>query len=311
MSVTPRTDVHQHVWTEPLVAALARRREGPRVRRSGGDWVLELAGEPAWPLPRDGEDGGNRAALVAADGLDRALVSLSSPLGIEALPADEARPLIDAFHAGVRALPEATFGFWGAVPVADPEPAEVDVVLAGGAAGVSLPAQALATPAAVERMGPVLERLGRRGAPLFVHPGPAPAGPDPAVPAWWPALTSYVAGQSAAWHAFAAVGRRNHPELRVVFAMLAGCAPVHAERLAARGAPVQALDDRRVFYDTSSYGPHAIGAVAGVVGSGQLVFGSDRPVVRPASAISELAQEIASFNVVRLLHGDRAAAVAA
>ena len=39
----------------------------------------------------------------------------------------------------------------------------------------------------------------------------------------------------AAWHAFAVWGRPAHPRLRVCFAMLAGLAPLHRERLVARG----------------------------------------------------------------------------
>ena len=50
-------------------------------------------------------------------------------------------------------------------------------------------------------------------------------------------MTYYVTQMSAAWHAFAAGGRARHPGLRVVFAMLAGLGPLHAERLAARGGP--------------------------------------------------------------------------
>ena len=39
--------------------------------------------------------------------------------------------------------------------------------------------------------------------------------------------------------------------------------------------------DPRVFYDTSSYGPAAIEAMARRVGPDQLVYGSDRPVIEP------------------------------
>ena len=63
--------------------------------------------------------------------------------------------------------------------------------------------------------------------------------------------------------------------------MLAGGAPLLTERLAARGGPPIAERDRRVFYDTSSYGPSAIEAIAQRVGDDQLVYGSDRPVVDP------------------------------
>jgi 6-methylsalicylate decarboxylase len=69
----------------------------------------------------------------------------------------------------------------------------------------------------------------------------------------------------------------------VIFAMLAGLAPLQAERTAARGGPEReaALHDELCFYDTSSYGARAVGAMASVVGIGQLVHGTDRPVVAP------------------------------
>ena len=128
----------------------------------------------------------------------------------------------------------------------------------------------------------LLERLERRDAPLFVHPG---SGADlPGSPAWFAPLTDYVTQMHTAWHAFAATGRRAHPELRVLWAILAGGAPLHAERLAARGGPASAVLDRRSFYDTSSYGAELIEATARVVGLDQLVHGSDRPVVAPITA---------------------------
>jgi hypothetical protein len=86
---------------------------------------------------------------------------------------------------------------------------------------------------------------------------------------------------NAAWHAFVAVGRKLLPELRLVFAMLAGGAPLHVERLLARGGPGARAFDQNLFYDTSSYGERAIQATVNVVGIDQLVHGSDRPVVAP------------------------------
>jgi predicted TIM-barrel fold metal-dependent hydrolase len=151
-------------------------------------------------------------------------------------------------------------------------------VLDLGAVGVCVAAGAVASQAGLERLGPALERLAERDAPLFVHPGPA-AAPD--APAWWPALNGYVAEMAAAWHAWAAWGRPAHPRLRVVFAMLAGLAPLHAERLAARGGPADAVHDRLTYFDTSSYGPRAIDAMLRAVGVDRLLYGSDRPVVAP------------------------------
>src|SRR4051794_3734715 len=271
-----RLDVHQHLWTEPLLSALSARRELPRVRRDGLRWRLEIAGEPPSLLDDAADEPSLRAALVHLDGLDLALVAPSCALGVE--------PDVAAAYAeGVRDLP-AEFGAWGCADPRDGATA-VDRLLDEGFAGLCLPAGALASPAGVERCGPVLERLERRDAPLLVHPGPdpwAPAGPQAAGASWWPAMTDYVCGLHAAWHAFVGFGRRSFPRLRVVFAALAGGAPLHVERLAARGGPAERALDPLIFYETSSYGPRALDAMARVVGIDQLVHGSDRPVVAPA-----------------------------
>jgi len=86
----------------------------------------------------------------------------------------------------------------------------------------------------------------------------------------------------AAWLAFRAIGRGDHPRLRIVFSMLAGLAPLHGERLTARGGPRRGAADPLTFYETSSYGPRAVGAMAEVVGAEQILYGSDRPVADPA-----------------------------
>jgi hypothetical protein len=317
-------DVHQHLLGEPLVEALARRRAAPRLVRHRDGWTFQVAREPDSPLAFEATDADLRRAEIAADGVDRALVALSTALGIESLPGEEALPLLEAHHLGIEALP-TEFGGWGAVQLEAPDPTEVDAALDRGCVGITLPAPALGTPEALAAVAPLLDRLEARDAPLFVHPGPVPAsaapsstadttawrltgggavarafGPDgqvasgptavgrgaadpaAALPAWWPALTDYPAQMQAAWFAFLHAGRPSHPRLRVLFAMLAGGAPLHLERYAARSGSPAPSPDPLVFYDTSSYGPRMIGAMAEAVGASQLVFGSDRPVVDPA-----------------------------
>jgi predicted TIM-barrel fold metal-dependent hydrolase len=287
-----KIDVHQHLWTESLVQALASRDELPFVRREHGLTVLFLASERPYVIDLAAEAPAPRAALVELDGLDRALLCLSSPLGIESLPREQALPLIDAYHEGALALDDP-FGVWGAIALDRPDPDDVDHALARGCIGLSLPAGALSSVEALVRLRAILARLEARGAPLLVHPGPGPAshrdlGDRRAVgetslsdPLWWPALTRYVAEMQASWLAFLDAGRPAHPELRVVFSMLAGLAPLHSERLCSRGGPALAEPDPLVFYDTSSYGPSAVRLFEQAVGSGQLLYGSDRPVVEP------------------------------
>ncbi len=288
-----KIDVHQHLWSDPLVHALAARRELPLVRRENGLTVLHMAGERPYVIDLRGESAGERAALVALDGLDRALICLSSPLGIEGLAREYAVGLIDAYHEGALSL-DGPFSVWGAMALDRADPDDVDRLLTRGCVGLSLPAGALASADALSDLRDVLARLELHGAPLLVHPGPGlgrPPGWGAPVPReetslrdplWWPAMTRYLATQQAAWLAFRVAGRARHPELRVVFAMLAGLAPLHAERLLSRGDPTANVLDPLLFYDTSSYGPAAVRMMAQVVGPGQLLYGSDRPVVEPA-----------------------------
>jgi 6-methylsalicylate decarboxylase len=301
-------DVHQHIWTEPLLDALSVRSSLPFVRHANGLTVLHSADEQPYVIDVESETPLHRASLVRRDGIDLALIALSSPIGIEALPRQDATELIDAHLDGVAALSEE-FAAWGPLALDAPDPDDVDRLLARGCIGVSLPAAAFAGRDALELVAPLLERTAARGIPLLVHPGRAPgqvvSDPSLTEPLWWRALTDYVAQMQAAWLTFAALGRREYPELAVAFAMLAGGAPLLSERLAARGGPAIDLRDPFCFYDTSSYGPAAVEAMARRVGAEQLVYGSDRPVVEPIVTGREA---LLQANAARLVELERMAA---
>jgi hypothetical protein len=306
-----KIDVHQHLWSEPLIEALGARSELPFVRYERGLTVLYLAGERPYVIDLEGEHPARRAETVERDGLDRALVCLSSPIGIERLARAEAVPLLDAYHDGALAL-GGPFDVWGAVALDRVDADDVDRALDRGCVGISLPAEALAGVEEMARLHGLLERLELRDAPLFVHPGPglsgfSAAGCSLTEPLWWPALTRYLAGVQAAWLTFRVAGRSEHPRLRVLFAMLAGLAPLQAERLHARGGPIQQEPDELLFYETSSYGPMAVQALQRVVGGSQILYGSDRPVAEP-SALEDAAgldwEQIGEVTV-RALGGER------
>ncbi|MGW3287217.1 amidohydrolase [Streptomyces sp. NPDC001002] len=282
-------DVHQHLWGPAFVAALRARTEPPYL----DGWTLHTVGEPPYEVSAADHDLARRAELAAADGLGRALVSLSAPLGIEWLPAEEARPLIDAHHEDAIALPEP-FGAWAAANVRDIDAdgtAEALDLGRGpgprlGLVGLQLPANSLADAAGYARCAPLLDLLEERDLPLFVHPGPAlprSSGVGAPGPGWWPAMVPYVQQMHASWFAFRAFGRPRHPQLRVCFALLAGLAPLHGERFAARGDGADQVDgvDRNVFVETSSYGPRAVEAIVAALGADAVVQGTDRPYAGP------------------------------
>jgi len=305
---SPVVDVHQHVWPEALIEALRARRAAPRLR----GWTLELAGEPDYEVdPRD-HDADQRAAVARADGLDLALVSLSSPLGIESLPPHDATELIAAYHEGALTLPEP-FGAWAAACLTDVDAGALSRELERGFAGLQLPATSLLDREGYDNAGPLLEVLEEAGLPLMVHPGPVAggAGAEAGIagatandqPLWWPAVVTYVQQMHAAWFAFRVYGRPRHPRLRVCFAMLAGLAPLHSERVAARAGD-RSVVDQDVFLEVSSYGTRAVDATVRVLGIDALVNGSDRPYAEPPRLdLSPAAlHAIRSANAMRLLY---------
>jgi 6-methylsalicylate decarboxylase len=301
----PVSDVHQHLWTDEFLAALSRRAEAPRLLREGGLWRLEARGEAPCIVDPAAHDPMRRALEARADGLDRVIVAPSCPIGVEALPADEAAPLVDAYHAGVRAL-GPPFRAWAAAALDAPDPAALAHHLSDGFVGLCIPAGALGSPDDIARIAPLVEVLEARSAPLLVHPGPAPWAPVAELPrnapAWWAPLTVYVAQMQRAWYVATRWLRDDFPELRVCFAMLAGLAPLQDRRLRTRGGS-GFVPDGRTFLETSSYGQDVIDAVAGVVGESAIVFGSDRPVVETAPVAAASARRTRA-NAARLIDGE-------
>jgi predicted TIM-barrel fold metal-dependent hydrolase len=270
-------DVHQHLWPEAVLQVLERRSEEPKARWQTSRWHVDLPGEPAFTIDPADHDPQARADNLT---VDKALVALSSPVGLEALPARDALAAVAAWQEAAKQLPDE-LGWWSATPavlIGDGEAEIAREAIADGAAGVCLSADRLATPNDAKASLSLLAATADAGAPVFVHPGPASG--TRTEPSWWSPATRYVAQQHAAWHSFHHVIRPELPTLRAIFALLGGLAPLHAERTTTKGGPDadQALADPLTFYDTSSYGPRAVRAMATAVGIGQLVHGTDYPV---------------------------------
>ena len=109
------------------------------------------------------------------EGLDLALISPSSPLGIELLPPRESRELLDAYHDGALELPDAVRRMGGRVPDRSRSrracAASSTVASSGSRCRRARSAPSMATSA----LAPLLEVLEDAGRPLFIHPGPATA----------------------------------------------------------------------------------------------------------------------------------------
>src|ERR1700712_2539318 len=110
-------DVHQHLWPERLLGALRSRAAPPRLR----DWSLELAAEGDYTVDPCDHDLVRRVGENRRDGVELALNSLSSPLGIETLPCAQSHPLLEAYHDGSLELPRQ-YGAWAAACLSEVDP---------------------------------------------------------------------------------------------------------------------------------------------------------------------------------------------
>lgn len=298
-------DVHQHLWPPELVDRLRARSRAPYLR----DWTLHLDGEAPYVVEAAAHDPEARVASDRDAGVALACVSLSAPLGIERLAPPVARPLLQAWHRGVTALPEHFRG-WASVCLPDPDLDGLDLLLRGERfVGVQLAATDLATPRAWERVAAVLAVAEEHRKAVLVHPGPIdPAPATGGLPPWWTPVVGYSAQMQAAWwswHAFA--GRSAFPHLRLVFGAGAGLAPLLAERHTLRGGSRTAVDPE-VYVDTSGHGVRALESLVRVLGVDPLVLGSDRPYAEPvAHLLGEAATHaVREANPRRLLGLDAA-----
>ena len=227
-----------------------------------------------WELDVESHGLDARLALMDLSGLDRAVVSLQPTLGIGDLAEDEARELVDTWEAGVLELARAAGG--RIIPLAAREPAD-------GFAGLCVAGAELLD---LDALAPRLDALTETGGFLFVHPGAAVT--PPGAPPWWTAIVDYTAEMQAAYIAWLAAGAARWPELDVVFAILAGGAPIQLERMAARGVEERSAMLPHIWFDTATYGRRALDLAMSTFGVEPMLFGSDLPVVDPASALDVL-----------------------
>ena len=241
----PRFDVHQHLWPEQLVSALSNRADPPCLRGSR----LELR-EGVFEIDLTAHDLQARLALLDREGIDVAVVSMAPTMG-----SDEAPELAEAYDEGILEITAAAAG--RILPLAAGDERE-------GFAGASVSAPRV-----------VKDGIGPRTKPVFVHPGYAEPPPK-GMPPWWTPVIDYTAQMQAA---FAAVFARGAPEVPVIFAILAGGAPFQLERLRQRGDASELPPN--LYFDTASYGRHALDLAVAACGSERILYGSDTPVMDP------------------------------
>jgi hypothetical protein len=260
-------DLHQHLLPASFVDALRARTEVPFLRGTALT-TPEGTGE----LDLRVHDLAHRLAALDRDEIEVAVVSLQTTFGLEALEPAAREELELAWVEGIRDVVRESGGRIRAFA-----PWRV----LDGFAGTSVGASALLEP---EANAALIAEVNAAGGVLFVHPeaeGPVPPGRPP----WWGWTIGYAGQMQRAYFAWLADGRERLPGARVVFSILAGGAPFLLERLTHRGVEVRSALDPGVFFDTATHGRRAIELCIETFGAGQLVYGSDVPVVDADSTL--------------------------
>ncbi len=254
-------DVHQHLWPDAFVAALRARATPPFL---DGDALTTVEGR--FPIALSEHDLAARVAMLDHDGIEVAVISLQTSLGLEALATEERNDLEETWVEGARELVDGSGGRLLAF-----SPGRVR----DGLSGVSLGSSVITD---LDAATPVLGAAEAAGTVVFVHPDAGRAA-GPARPDWWDWVTGYPARMQEAYLAWLAFGRERWPSLRVLFAMLAGGGPFQLERLARRGLEVRSALDPNTYFEVSTHGRRAIELCIETFGVAQLAYGSDTPVV--------------------------------
>ncbi len=285
-------DLHAHLLPAALADALRVRTAAPRI--DGARLVMPVG---ALDYASAYEDPAGRLAAMDAAGVDRQLLSLPGLFGIDSLPTDQSAPLTRAFNEGMAEIAAAhsdRFGWLASLPLADPGAALAELARAmdDGALGVILPCGAMTSVArAHAAAGAILHMLDRRGGGhVFIHPGRAPAQPEPP-PDPYPDLAharrqidiQTEIAEAAVTLLYSDL-LDDYPSVTVQVANLGGVLPMVSERIseviAGRGldAPDMDLRGRRMVFDVASMGPRAIEIAVGVFGADAIVLGTDQPI---------------------------------
>lgn len=303
----------------------------PRVRREGGEQVVEFGGREVRSMTREVVDVETILASQARLGVDRMLLSPWVPLLFgDAEPEaclERCRIQNEALAAIARATPDRAAAL-GAVPLQAPElaAAELRALSATGLAGVEITASVGGVYVGDPRFEPFWEAAAATGALVFIHP--TTRGFDEAVFGehyLWNTVGNPLETTIAAAQMTMAGVMERHRSLRVLLAHGGGAIAALRGRLRhahtfqpeARSrlgeSPPSSI--RRFHFDTVTHDPDLLRALIAWAGYDQVLLGSDYPfdmadpdpvaLVRSLGLDPERATAVLGGNATRLLDGGR------
>jgi aminocarboxymuconate-semialdehyde decarboxylase len=284
-------DVHNHYYPPAFIDALRTGNSELKVKDDAqGNPVLYSPGDANIAVPGH-RDIAYRETVLAAEGVDRQLISLTCPGTLLESPdrsASMAALVNDAF-AEVMATRGNRFTALATLPLNDPKAslAEFDRVRTMGFKGCMLMGNVNGVPLADRRFWPLWERASDAGAVMYIHPT-FPLGVEAMQEYWLMPLVGFLFDTTlaAAHLVFAGIPER-FPGIKWVLGHLGGTIPYLAERLD-RGfhafaecrkelklPPSRHL--RTFYYDTVNFDPAALRLAIEFAGVEQILAGSDYP----------------------------------
>jgi len=284
-------DVHNHYYPPAFIDALRTGNSELKVKDDAeGNPVLYSPGDANIAVPGH-RDIAYRETVLAAEGVDRQLISLTCPGTVLESPdrsANLAALVNDAF-AEVMATRGNRFTALATLPLNDPKAslAEFDRVRTMGFKGCMLMGNVNGVPLADRRFWPLWERASDAGAVMYIHPT-FPLGVEAMQEYWLMPLVGFLFDTTlaAAHLVFAGIPER-FPGIKWVLGHLGGTIPYLAERLD-RGfqAFAECRKDLKLppsrhlktfYYDTVNFDPAALRLAIEFAGVEQILAGSDYP----------------------------------
>lgn len=295
-------DWHSHFIPPSVIDALRKRTAFPRIVKTEQCEQLQINDAPARIRfqPESHSNVEARIRSLDAAGVERQVWSWPA---LDSLPREEAVPLTKLFNDALSEVirhHSSRFSGLATLPLADVTLAarelnrahrDLDLI------GAVLPSEVFLTVKSVKAIAPILEVAQKWGSHIFVHPRFTPGPGEPSIlPPGIDNPLLRLGGLevqdrlTAAFFTLALTEAVDaYPDVVFHLANLGGTVPFLAEWLERssqqiRGDKTVLSRLRRVYVDTSSFGPRSIRLAVDILGADRLLLGSDEPVFPQALA---------------------------
>lgn len=297
LTYEPAIDMHTHYHGGGIIDALRRRTSPPYIGKdeeTGQEFMVKAA--TRFPYTDMDDNLETRLAYMDKIGLRMQTLSFAGNIGIDAVPAEEAIPVVAQYNdhaADVRRHHPDRFVTIAGLPFADIHAAAQELRRARlelGHLGALIPAGYVADLEQLERLRPLFEVADDVGAYLIVHPGPRTdqIAYESPYPDFRIHRISVLDLLNSASHAVITLALSDflddYKNVTMHVINLGGTIPFvfermeHVLKVRTPDAPSSLRDRmRRLYVDNSSLGPNALELAVKVFGADRVMLGTDYP----------------------------------